>query len=175
MTHGPAAMNSLTIDIRPADADDAQQISDVHAAAWTNTYQGLIPHKSLQRMIARRHGGWWQRAIERRISVMVVDMGGLIAGYCTYGFNRARALSQDGEIYELYIRPEYQGIGVGSRLFEAAHASLRNHGCHGLVVWALEENDMAMNFYASHGGKDVAQGYETFEDRKLRKVAFVWN
>ena len=31
---------------------------------------------------------------------------------------------QQGEIYELYLRPEYQGIGLGSRLFSAARARL---------------------------------------------------
>jgi len=27
---------------------------------------------------------------------------------------------------------------------------------------------------AGHGGKDIAQGYETFESQRLRKIAFVW-
>ncbi len=167
-------MTSLTVDIRPASSRDAHQIADVHAAAWRNAYEGLIPHKSLQSMIGRRHTGWWQRAIARGTSVMVIDMGGLIAGYCTFGINRARALPQEGEIYELYIRPEYQGIGLGTLLFDAAQASLRNHGCDGLVVWALEDNAMAMRFYEGHGGRDIAQGFETFESKPLRKVAFVW-
>jgi ribosomal protein S18 acetylase RimI-like enzyme len=172
--HVCRAMNSLTIDIRPAAAKDADQIADVHASAWEKTYQGLIPHKSLRTMIDRRHGNWWERAIRRGTSVMVVDMGGMVAGYCTFGLNRARALPQEGEIYELYIRPEYQGIGIGTRLFAAARASLSNHGCKGLVVWAIEENGMATSFYHGQGGKDVAQGFETFQDKKLRKVAFVW-
>ncbi|MFZ2100897.1 MAG: GNAT family N-acetyltransferase [Oricola sp.] len=167
-------MSSLTVEIRPASGRDAAHIADVHAAAWQNAYEGLIPHKTLRGMIARRHEGWWKRAIARGTSVMVVDMGGLIAGYCTYGLNRARALPQEGEVYELYIRPEYQGIGLGTLLFDAAQASLKNHGCDGLVVWALEENNLAMRFYASHGGRDVAQGFESFEGRPLRKVAFVW-
>ena len=126
-------------------------------------------------MIGRRHDGWWRRAIERKTSVTVVDMGGKIAGYCTYGLNRAHALSQEGEIYELYIRPEYQGIGIGTRLFRTAKNSLRDHGCSGLAVWALEDNALAMQFYSGLGGHDIAQGFETFEGRKLRKVAFVWN
>ena len=115
-------MTSLTVDIRPATGRDAEQIADVHEMSWRNAYEGLIPYKSLNEMIARRNAGWWKRAISRGTSVMVVDMGGMIAGYCTFGINRARALPQDGEIYELYIRPEYQGIGVGSRLFGAARS-----------------------------------------------------
>lgn len=167
-------MSQLTVEIRPASERDAAQIADVHAIAWRGAYAGLIPHKSLQTMIARRHAGWWKRAIGRGTSVMVVDFGGAIAGYCTFGLNRARALPQDGEIYELYILPEYQGIGIGTRLFSAARASLRDLGCDGLVVWALEDNAMAVNFYLGHDGKDVAQGYETFEGKALRKLAFIW-
>ena len=174
LAHGFQIMNSLIFDLRQANTTDAHQIADVHSTAWQNAYAGIIPHASLRKMIARRHDGWWRRAIERRISVMVVDMGGMIAGYCTYGLNRAHALAQEGEIYELYIRPEYQGIGIGSRLFKTAHHNLKDHGCRGLVVWALEDNSMAMDFYTGKGGRDVAQGYETFEGRKLRKVAFVW-
>ena len=115
-------MTQLAIEIRPASPRDAAQIADVHADAWQNAYAGLIPHKSLSAMIQRRNAGWWQRAIQRGTSVLVVGFGGKIAGYSTFGLNRARALPQDGEIYELYIRPEYQGIGVGSRLFGAARS-----------------------------------------------------
>lgn len=167
-------MTQLTIEIRPASPRDAEEIAQVHDASWSNAYAGLIPYKSLRSMIGRRHAGWWQRAIRRGTSVLVVDFGGAITGYCTFGLNRARALPQDGEIYELYIRPEYQGIGVGTRLFGAARADLKNHGCDGLVVWALEDNDLAMGFYAGQGGKDIAQGHETFEGRRLRKIAWAW-
>jgi GNAT superfamily N-acetyltransferase len=175
LTHPDPIMNSLTLDIRPATSRDADQIADVHANAWQNTYQGLIPFISLRSMIERRNGSWWRRAIDRGTSVMVVDMNGTIAGYCTFGLNRARALPQEGEIYELYMRPEYQGVGIGTRLFKAARESLRSHGCNGLVVWALEDNSMAMTFYHGHGGKDVAQGYESFQEKMMRKVAFVWS
>ncbi|MCI5075531.1 GNAT family N-acetyltransferase [Oricola sp.] len=167
-------MSQLTIETRPAASRDAAQIAEVHSQSWYSAYAGLIPHKALRRMIVRRHSGWWKRAIERGTSVMVVDFAGTIAGYCTFGLNRARALPQEGEIYELYIRPEYQGIGVGTRLFSAARDDLKAHGCDGLVIWALEDNTMAMNFYAGHGGKDIAQGFETFEGRQLRKIAWVW-
>lgn len=168
-------MTALIIDIRPADPRDAGSIAEVHAAAWQNAYAGIIPYKALRAMIGRRDHRWWNRAIRRGTSVMVLDLDGLIAGYVTYGLNRARALPQDGEVYEIYLRPEYQGIGFGSRLFEAARDRLASHGCKGLVVWALADNEGAMGFYRGHGGKPVAEGAETFEGRKLGKIAFVWD
>ena len=72
------------------------------------------------------------------------------------------------------MRPEYQGIGLGTRLFAAAREKLAAHGLTGLVVWALEENDNAVDFYSRAGGRDIAEGVEVFDAKALRKVAFVW-
>jgi ribosomal protein S18 acetylase RimI-like enzyme len=169
-------MTALTIDIRPAEVSDAEAISQTHAEAWAYSYAGLIPHKPLREMIRRRDTRWWESAIRRGTSVMVLDLGGgIIPGYITFGLNRARALPQDGEIYEIYLRPEYQGLGLGSRLFAVARNRLKALKCDGLVVWALEDNQTALSFYESQGGSDIAEGYETFGNKTLRKIAFVWD
>ncbi|KRA00025.1 GCN5 family acetyltransferase [Mesorhizobium sp. Root157] len=167
-------MNTLTIDIRKAEPSDAGEIADVHLEAWRGAYSGIIPHKTLTSMINRRGADWWANAIRRAAAVLVVEIGGTIAGYATIGRNRARELTQQGEIYELYLRPEYQGIGLGSRLFAAARQRLNDHGLKGMVVWALEENDNALAFYTGAGGRDIAEGVEVFEQKALKKVAFVW-
>jgi ribosomal protein S18 acetylase RimI-like enzyme len=168
-------MNTLTIDIRKAELRDAAAIADVHQDAWRGAYSGIIPHRTLARMINRRGPDWWANAIRRAATVLVIEIGGKLAGYATIGKNRARELSQQGEIYELYLLPEYQGIGLGSRLFSAAKAKLAESGLRGLVVWALEENAGALSFYEGAGGRDIAEGVEVFEQKALKKVAFVWD
>lgn len=167
-------MNTLTIDIRRAEPRDADQIADVHLEAWKGAYCGIIPHKALTSMINRRGTEWWANAIRRAATVLVVEIGGMIAGYATIGRNRAKELRQQGEIYELYLRPEYQGIGLGSRLLSAARQKLADHGLQGVVVWALEDNANAISFYTGAGGRDIAEGVEIFEHKALKKVAFVW-
>jgi len=168
-------MTTLAIDIRKADPRDADAIAEVHRAAWQGAYAGIIPHRALTAMINRRGAQWWANAIRRAATVLVVEIGGKVAGYATLGRNRARELAQQGEIYELYLRPEYQGIGLGSRLFAEARARLKSHGLNGLVVWALEENQNALAFYSGAGGRDVAEGVEVFDQKAIRKVAFVWD
>jgi ribosomal protein S18 acetylase RimI-like enzyme len=167
-------MNTLTIDIRKAEPRDAAAIADVHQQAWNGAYAGIIPHRALTSMINRRGSDWWANAIRRSATVLVVEIGGKVAGYTTLGKNRARELKQQGEIYELYLRPEYQGIGLGSRLFAAARERLAHNGLKGMVVWALEDNQNALAFYAGAGGRDIAEGVEVFEQKALKKVAFVW-
>lgn len=167
-------MTTLAIDIRRAEPRDAAAIAEVHHEAWMGAYAGIIPHRALAKMVNRRGGEWWANAIRRAASVLVVEIGGKVAGYATIGRNRARELPQQGEIYELYLKPEYQGVGLGSRLFAEARKRLAGHGLKGLVVWALEENQNAVAFYAGAGGRDVAEGVEIFDQKALKKVAFVW-
>ena len=102
-------MNTLTIDIRKAELKDAAAIADVHQDAWRGAYSGIIPHRALNRMINRRGPDWWANAIRRAATVLVIEIGGKLAGYATIGKNRARELSQQGEIYELYLRPGISG------------------------------------------------------------------
>jgi len=168
-------MKTVTIDIRKAEPRDADAIADVHHEAWQGAYAGIIPYRALTSMINRRGTPWWANAIGRAASILVVEIGGTVVGYATLGRNRARELPQQGEIYELYLKPEYQGLGLGTRLFAAARARLLAHGLKGLVVWALEENVNAVDFYAGSGGRDVAEGVEVFDQKALRKVAFVWD
>lgn len=168
-------MNTLSIEIRPAGPADSDAIADVHVNAWRGAYSGIIPHTALITMLNRRGPQWWARAIRRAASILVVEIGGEIVGYATFGRNRAHELDQQGEIYELYILPEYQGIGLGSRLFAAARDALDRHGLDGLVVWALDENDIAQSFYRGHGGQDYAEGVEIFDSKAVKKVAYIWN
>lgn len=168
-------MKTLTIDIRRAELKDAEAIAEVHHQAWRGAYSGMIPHRALNAMISRRGGHWWENAIRRASSILVIEMDGNIAGYATLGRNRAKQLPQQGEIYELYLRPECQGVGLGRRLFAAAREKLRQHGLKGMVVWALEENDGALSFYKGAGGRDIAEGVEIFDSKALRKLAFVWD
>lgn len=168
-------MTTLSIDIRRAEPEDADAIASVHDRAWRGAYAGIIPHRALNAMIGRRGPRWWANAIRRSTTVLLLEVGGELAGYATLGRNRAKNLEQAGEIYELYLSPEYQGIGFGRRLFQAAREILMAHGFAGLIVWVLEDNDPAFAFYERIGGRNIADSVEIFDSKALRKIAFVWD
>ena len=167
-------MTTLAVDVRRAEPDDAVAISEAHRAAWQHAYSGVIPYRALRAMVERRSHRWWRRAIRGSTSILVLEVGGMIAGYATLGLNRSRSLPQEGEIYELYLKPEYQGIGLGSHLFREAKRLLASLGCKGLVVWTLADNDRSVSFYRWLGGVDMAEGVERFDRQRLKKIAFVW-
>lgn len=167
-------MTTLSIEVRRADVRDAREIAAVHRTSWIAAYAGLIPHHALVQMVERRREDWWRRAAKGPSTLLILEVAGKIAGYATIGANRVRALNQEGEIYELYLLPEYQGIGLGGYLFRECRAILRSLGLYGLVVWCLEDNDNAVTFYRAIGGMDVAEGIEHFGDKGLKKLGFVW-
>ena len=132
-------------------------------------YQGIIPGAELERLINRRGPAWWDSAIRKGSRIALLQFGDKVAGYANYGRNRARSLHYDGEIYEVYLRPEFQGLGFGRRLFTAARRDLAQSGLKSLIVWALSENDTAVEFYRALGGKTVARSSEKFGTRVLDK------
>ncbi|MBP1873385.1 hypothetical protein LPJGGPFB_00148 [Ensifer adhaerens] len=168
-------MKTVSIEVRPGEPQEAAAIADVHRVSWLQTYGGIIPHRPLIQMVNRRDEVWWRKATRGPATLLVVDVAGTIAGYATLGLSRAKALPQEGEIYEIYLRPEYQGIGLGRVLFGEAKSLLRSLGCQGLVVWCLEDSDHAYQFFQGAGGSDIAEGMEDFGDKHLKKVGFAWN
>jgi ribosomal protein S18 acetylase RimI-like enzyme len=168
-------MSTVLIEIRRAKPSDAIAVAETHDDAWRVTYQGVIPGLELEKLIGRRGPEWWDSAIRKGSRISILAFGEKVAGYANYGRNRARSLFYDGEIYELYLRPEYQGLGFGRRLFTAVRRDLAQSGLKSLVVWALSDNDPAVEFYRALGGKAVARSSERFGDRSLDKVAFGWN
>ena len=168
-------MSTVLIEIRRAKPSDALAVAETHDEAWRGAYRGVIPGRELDRLITRRGPDWWDSAIRKGSRISILAFGDKVAGYANYGRNRARSLFYDGEIYELYLRPEYQGLGFGHRLFSSARRDLAQSGLKSLVVWALSDNEPAVEFYRTLGGKAVARSSERFGDRSLEKVAFAWN
>ncbi|MES1154981.1 MAG: GNAT family N-acetyltransferase [Pseudorhodoplanes sp.] len=167
-------MSTILIEIRRAKAADATMVAETHDEAWRNAYRGIIPGSELEKLINRRGPDWWDSAIRKGSRIALMQFGDNVAGYANYGRNRARSLFYDGEIYELYLKPEFQGLGFGRRLFAAARRDLAQSGLKSLVVWALSDNEPAVEFYRALGGRAVARSSERFGTKVLDKVAFAW-
>jgi ribosomal protein S18 acetylase RimI-like enzyme len=160
--------------IRPARPKDASALASTYEDAWRGAYQGIIPHLSLERMISRRGPRWWEDAMRKRAPLLVLDFNGEAAGYVTFGRCRLKRAPFQGEIFELYVHPTYQGLGLGEKLFDGARVQLAERRLKGLMVWALTDNEAGCGFYRQLGGKPIAEGAESFGETSLSKIAFVW-
>lgn len=163
-----------SIKVRNGKPGDAKAIASVFKESWQHAYRGIIPHGHLEHMIRRRGPEWWRSAVRAGDTVLIVECSGEVVGYATLGTSRTKGAYQ-GEIYEIYMLPSHQGLGLGEHLFEAARASLDTRGLSGLLIWALSDNRMATDFYWRRGGRPVAKSVEHFGGATLEKVAFGWH
>ena len=167
-------MKELVISIRRAKSEDAAALSNVFDAAWREAYQGIIPSVALDRMIARRGPRWWLSTIGRGRPLVVLDVAETVAGYVSYGRCRDRSLPADGEVDELYLAPEYQGIGFGRRLFKAVRNDLSDRDIKRVVVWCLADNDRACAFYQQMGGRRLKETSERIGGATMGKIDFLF-
>jgi GNAT superfamily N-acetyltransferase len=159
--------------VRKGKVADAPAIAEVFRESWQLAYRGIIPHAQLETYVRRRSDEWWRSAIRSGDSVLVLELDGKVVGYATFGSARGRG-SYQGEIYELYLDPVHQGLGLGERLFESCRHALDMRKLRGLIVWALLDNTPACNFYWRRGGRPVATAYTKIGTAKLEQVAFAW-
>lgn len=163
-----------TASIRRARSADCGALSRVFDAAWREAYRGIIPGIALERLISQRDGAWWGRAVERRRPIAVLETGGEVVGYAAYGRARSGVLRCEGEIDEIYLTPEYQGIGLGGRLFRAVRNDLSDHGLARTGVWSLEDNERAGAFYAGLGGVPGPRSLDRIAGTPLPKIAYLF-
>lgn len=104
----------------------------------------------------------------------MLEFADRIVGYAQFGPCRIGGSPRMGEIAELYVKPECHGAGFGRALFEAARRRLAAAGLHGLLVWALAENDLACGFYRAIGGQPRLRTVERLGGAALEKIGFHW-
>jgi ribosomal protein S18 acetylase RimI-like enzyme len=167
-------MSTATFSIRRAKPADIGMLSAVFEAAWREAYQGIIPGVALERFIAKRSPDVWRGMIGRGRGLAAMEFGEHLVAYAAYGRARGRSLTTEGEIDELYVAPEYQGLGLGSRLFRAVRNDLADHGLSRVGVWALADNARARAFYTGLGGRVGPEAIERVSGSCLPKVGYLF-
>jgi GNAT superfamily N-acetyltransferase len=164
------------IEIRWSTAEDAETLARLRAASWRNAYAGILTRPAIEQMISYRGAAYWRRtSVAGRALVITLDE--TVLGYALMGFDRRATgaeLRDTGEIFEIYLAPEAQGVGLGRKLFQAARAELRAAGLRRLRVWALGENEIGCRFYRALGGEEWSRGFERIGDRDIEKIGFRW-
>ena len=163
------------IRVRLAKRADGAAIGRVHVETWRDTYAGVLPDWMLVRMTAEAEGRKWINAIGGRDIVLVAETdAGEIVGFGNCGPARPFGLPFTGEVYTLYVLPDFQGAGLGGRLLRALFGKLTGAGHRSAVIWVLEANPSRF-FYEAMGGRRVAERAERLWGVTLPQAAYGWN
>jgi mycothiol synthase len=82
---------------------------------------------------------------------LVLDVQGVMAGFCWLKVEERRDEGRVGEIYVIGTAPEHQGRGYGRRLVGEALAHLRRRGVRTAAIYVDEANAPAVALYERSG------------------------
>ena len=133
--------------IRSATAADAEAVALVHLETWRVAYRHALPHERLDDLSPERVARTTQ--LHRTAPPLVAEEDGAIVGFVSVG--RANDEDADGELYAIYVHPDYWDRGVGRELIIAGEERLRALGHTHAVLWVLEDNPRARRFYERQG------------------------
>lgn len=166
----------MALLIRRATSADAEQLSALAIATYTETFGDSYPPQDLQDFLAMHYAvAPQQRELDDPLSAawLLFD-GGQPAGYLAAGPNglpHLQAQHGDIELKRLYVRASHQGRGHGARLMEAFLAWLDQPRRRTLWVGVWSENAGAQRFYARYGCVQV--GTYEFEVGDSRDLEFI--
>lgn len=156
-----------SIIIRSAELDDIAQLFRISVDAHKSSYEGLIPQENIARFDKRytlneeNEAKYSKRMANRiqypdwRVWVAVDENTNEIAGYTLAHIISPTFLQKHG----LFIRPDYQGKGVGSQLFAISLTAIES-GTIQLSV--IDQNSRAIHVYEKSGFTVVGNDEKTY-------------
>lgn len=139
--------------IRRAEASDCETMAEIHRRSWLAAYSGLLPAKMIAKVNAGR-SSLWERLLHEsppRASYFLGELDGKPAGMIVFGSPREENQENAAEIHSLYLLPEYQHRGIGSKLIAFAMRELKKQGFSSVFLWVLAENRPAIACYEKNG------------------------
>ncbi|HPL63930.1 MAG TPA: GNAT family N-acetyltransferase [Syntrophales bacterium] len=146
------------IVIREGVISDAGEIARVDVETWRACYRGIITDKYLRSLSVPTQTDLCRKLFSIKNSGRFIFVAeserGEIVGYAAAGPERKRGARSKGELYAIYILPEFQRKGTGRLLVRSVMESFEAAGVRSLLVWVLAANP-ARNFYRELGGKSI--------------------
>ena len=164
----------VQITIRPARPGDARSIARLDVETWRATYAGMLTTSYLVGLSEPRREAGWRSVILREprdVRVAVAD-NGIVLGFGSCGPNRGDRFFA-GEVFTLYVGPDWQNLGIGRRLLIALFRRLVSVGRPSAIVWVLRDNPSRF-FYERLGGRQVSHKSLPVGGAMIEAVAYGW-
>jgi ribosomal protein S18 acetylase RimI-like enzyme len=140
--------------IRRAVRSDARALSELATATYTTAFGHSLGAADLAAELeANVSAACFERYLDDD-TILIAEVDGRIVGYVQFGAASVpveEGSAADQELRRLYVHPDYQRQGIGTRLMDAvfAHPQIRTARSVYLDVW--ERNHDGLRFYRRRG------------------------
>jgi len=166
-----------TITLRRGAAGDAPAIARVRIESWRTTYRGIIPDAYLDGMQVDASTAIWDRVLTagpNTTSVFVVERDDEIVGFAGGAMLKEPKYGIDAELVAIYVRREFQHVGLGRRLVGAVVDAQSAYGATGLLTWVIAGNKAARAFYERLGGELLVEQPFQWDGMDLVEAGYGW-
>jgi len=105
---------------------------------------------------------------------IVAEAGRGIVGFADFGEPRGDIDSYEGELYAIYLLPEFQSKGIGEKLFNLGVEFLKGSGKDSMYLLALAVSPYR-SFYEKMGGHIVGGKQVEIEGRVYDESVYGWD
>jgi GNAT superfamily N-acetyltransferase len=180
MSSPPSATSlgdSPGIVIRRAAPRDAEAIARVRIDGWRTSYRGLIPAAYLDGMQVDASTALWDKILAagpNPASVFVASHGDEVIGFAAGSLLAEPKFGLNAELTAVYLRREFQRVGLGRRLIAAVVDGQRALGATGMIVWVIAANKPARTFYEALGAELLVEQAFQWDGMDLPEAAYGW-
>ncbi len=97
-----------------------------------------------------------------------------IVGFADFGKGRDEFSEYDGELYAIYLLPEFQRKEIGGKLFKKCAEALKLRNYNSFYLEALEVSPYR-NFYEKSGGKIIGRSEDKLGDEDFAIIRYGWD
>lgn len=162
------------IRVRAARPGDARAIARLDIETWRSTYAGMLSSAYLVGLSEPRREIGWRNVIlkEPRDVRVACDAEGVLLGFGSCGPSRGdrRFL---GEVFTLYVAPDWQNCGIGRSLLIALFRRLVAVERPSALIWVLCDNPGRF-FYERLGGRQIGRKFFNVGGERVAAAAYGW-
>lgn len=133
------------MNIRPAEPEDAEEIHEVALKSWKDTYIQIFSEETIEEIIGDWYGIEDLREQAEHPMFYVAEIDEQVTGFVHISVEGRKAT-----LHRIYLDPEYQGEGIGSKLYEKVESEIEEEA-DSIELEVLAENEKGNNFYRKHG------------------------
>lgn len=164
------------MNIRRAVIEDAKGIARVHVDSWRTTYKGIIPDDFLNNLSYEQRTELWKKNIAKEDNYVVVaeNNEGQIVGFADAWKRETNLVESSSDLTSIYLLEEYQGQGIGKKLFKELFEHFKQLGYVKIFVEVLEENNTRY-FYENYDAKLVKTVQIKIGEKILNELIYEWD
>ena len=154
----------MEIEIIKARKKDAEAFQKVRIETWRSAYAHIFPEEvfiqqeaNLPQYIKDTPGRFKKESHYYFVALADKKVVGMLAVMLLSNYERYKAFGY-ADLGGIYILPEYQGLGIGTKFFNTAIRTLVKYGATKMIIGVLKDNHKARGVYERWGG--VLDDYE---------------